>query len=358
MYASNALTVEEITPPPNTGPKTFCGASAIHAIAHWAPGKIKSSGEVESLITKELPIALDIEERIGVKERRVVDPKMSITDMSMAAIDELLKNKNFNGEKVTLDEVDLIIYFSVAREVAEPATAVFIQDRLGLDGVTAFDVSDACLGFIDAWSIADAMIENGRIRKALLVSAERISGISDSAINEINKGENPLLHYAALSLGDGACAVLVGEKTPYLNSIELVSGCRETYGKYSGYCILPSLTQPMLTQAGRLFNVALKKFPRLVDAVLDHCGWGVEEIDTYIAHQASMPSIRKGADAIRIPHTKTYNTIQEYGNMASVSVPFTLSKSLSEKSQWSKQRILLVGFGSGLGIGVFALQCK
>ncbi len=357
MYATNALAIEEITPPKSTDPKTFSGASAIHAIAHWAPGKIKSSDEVEALVTKELPMALDIEARIGVKERRVVDPEMSITDMSMAAINELLNNKSFNGETVTLDEVDLIIYFSVAREVAEPATAVFIQNKLGLDRVMAFDVSDACIGFIDAWCIADSMIANGRIRKALLVSAERISGISDSAIGEINRGENPLLHYPALSLGDGACAVLVGEKKSYGRSIELVSGARETYGKYSGYCILPSLTQPMLTQAGRLFNVALKKFPRLVDAVLDHCDWTVDEIDTYIAHQASLPSIKKGAEAICIPHSKTYNTIQEYGNMASVSVPFSLSKAISEQTHWRKQRILLVGFGSGLGIGVFALRC-
>lgn len=358
LHSAAALKLENSELTEQSDTSTFLGHSAIYGISHWAPSTRKSSQEVEAEITQPLTNALEIEERIGVRERRIASGDESITDMAIAAIETLKSKGTLNGNPVVLDDVDLLIYFSVAREVAEPATAVFIQNRLGLEKCIAFDVSNACLGFIDAWCIADAMIATGKVKKALLVSAERISGISDSAISEINRGENPALHYAALSLGDGACAALIGPKTKGSRTVELIAGTRETYGKFSGFCILPSLTQPMLTQAGRLFNVALSKFPKLVKCVLSRSNWETDEIDRYIAHQASLPSIRKGAESIDVPFEKTFNTIEEYGNMASVSVPFSLSKLLATQKNWEKQKILVLGFGSGLGVGVLSLECK
>ncbi len=219
----------------------------------------------------------------------------------------------------------------------------------------AFDVSDACLGFFDAWQIADSMIAAGRIRRALLVSAERISGISNSAVAQINQGQHPRDHFAALSLGDGAVAVLVGPKLPGQSSIRLLAGVRASYSEHVGLCVLPALHLPMLTQAGRLFNAALAKFPPLVHAVLDRSGWSIDDVDSYITHQASMPSILKGSKNLGVPFEKTVNTLEQYGNMASVSVPFTLSKMIQDKGFRAARKILMVGFGSGLGVGVLSL---
>jgi 3-oxoacyl-(acyl-carrier-protein) synthase III len=335
--------------------KVFAGASAILGIAHWAPERRVAIEEVEQSITAELEAPLNIKERIGVHEKRICDPSMSITDMAVSAVEKLVRQGTFDGEPLDLQSVDLCIYFAVARECAEPATAVFIQKRLGIDGAMAFDVSDACIGFFDAWQIADSMIAAGRVRRALLVSAERISGISNSAVAQINRGEHPRDHFAALSLGDGAVAVLVGPRLPGQASLRLLAGIRESYAEHVQLCILPALSKPMLTQAGRLFNAALAKFPPLVHAVLERSGWTIDDVDTYITHQASMPSIIKGSKSLGVPFEKTVNTLTHYGNMASVSVPFTLSQMLQERGFQTAQKILMVGFGSGLGVGVLSL---
>lgn len=292
-----------------------------------------------------------------MRAKRVVDADTSITDMAMAAIDNLIQRGRFDGEPVDLDEVDLLIYYSVAREAAEPATATLIQQRLGLGGGTvAFDVSDACIGFADAWYIADALVAAGRIRKALLVSAERISCISDTAVREINAGQHPRELYAALSLGDGASAALVGRREPGQKAVQLVAGSRHSYGEYAGLCILPALDKPMLTQAGRLFNIALGKFTPLMDAVLRESDWDIGDVELYITHQASLPSIQKGGRILGVPHEMAHITLDEYGNMASVSVPFTLDHAIQGWDAWQEKNILMVGFGSGLGVGIFTLR--
>lgn len=337
--------------------RVFAGHSAIYGMSHWAPEKRVTAVEIENQITTGLT-GLDLDVRLGMTAKRVCDSELSIIDLAMEAVEQLLSNGKFDGESIDHDQIDLIIYFGVVSEYVEPATAVLIQDRLHIDKAISFDVSDACIGFSDAWMIADAMIGTGRIRTALLVSAEQSSIFSDKAVRHINEGKPLREHFAALSLGDGSCAILIGPKTTDKNSVELVAECRESYGECSDLCVLPSLNKPMITQAGKLIEAAISKFPSMVYAVLNYIDWTTEDLDFYVSHQASLPGIKTASALMNVPFTKSRNTIQEYGNMASVSLPFTLSKVLSEQEKWTEQKLMLLAFGSGLGVGIFALECK
>ncbi len=129
-YAGSTITrppreIEKHGMPEDQRAQVFMGASAILGMAHWAPEHKVSIEEVEQSITAELDGPLNIKERIGVHEKRVCDPAMSITDMAALAVERLVEQGSFDGEPIDIHAVDLCIYFAVARECAEPATAVF-----------------------------------------------------------------------------------------------------------------------------------------------------------------------------------------------------------------------------------------
>lgn len=338
-------------------PAVFLGQSAIHGMGYWTPEQIVTAAEIESQITTGLS-GLDLEQMLGMSEKRVCPANSTQLDISMYAVDDLLKKGTFEGQSIDLETIDMVLYFGVVPEHVEPATAMCIANQLGLKRVIGFDVSDACLGFTDAWMIADSMIGMGRIRNALLVSAERSSMFSDIAIQAINNGEPLRDHYAALSLGDGSCAVLVGAKNPNHKSVSLLAGSREGYSEHVDLCILPSMGKPMVTRSSKLLEAAVSKFPALVFSVLDHVDWTLDELDFYVAHQASLPVIKLASQMLNVPFDKSRNTMGQQGNMASVSVPFTLAKALEELPEWKNQKVLQLAFGSGLGIGVFALECS
>ncbi len=117
----------------------------------------------------------------------------------------------------------------------------------------AFDVSDACIGFIDAWCIADAMIATRRVRKALLVGAEKSYFVCENAVKQANSGGDILDQYASLTMGNGAVAAVVGLKSNGRRGINLTAGIRETYGEYSNLCILKSYHEAIMkTQPKKL----------------------------------------------------------------------------------------------------------
>ena len=112
----------------------------------------------------------------------------------------------------------------------------------------------------------------------------------------------------------------------------------------------------MLTNAAKLFATALARFPKLAKEVLNESQWESNDVDLYVPHQASDKAIRLGADSLGIPMEKSSCNFTEFGNMASVSLPFSLSKAITERGIENLNKILLVGFGSGLGISVMSLE--
>jgi len=67
----------------------------------------------------------------------------------------------------------LFIHAAVSRDMMEPATASFAHRKIGLPGTAQiFDVSNACLGFLNSLTVAAGLIESGQIKCALVVAGE------------------------------------------------------------------------------------------------------------------------------------------------------------------------------------------
>jgi len=330
----------------------FVGASRILGIAGWVPDQVVSSSELERKLSESAGLPkLSIESRTGVRERRVRDPSMGITDMAMQAVNQAMERA-----WVAPQEVDLVIYAGVSREHTEPATATLIHERLGLSGAAAFDVSDACLGFIDAWCIADAMIASGRSRVALIVSAEAGSVYTQAAMHEMSTGAAPKEHFASLTLGDGAAAAVLVARDRTPGSVGLTAGIRESHGEHNRLCVIPKDGEPMRTKPNALIEAALSRFAPLAKQVLDKSGWSVSDVDLAVSHQASLDSIYKGCEILGLDSSKAAVSMDRFGNMASVSVPFTLAEAIDQGRVGPGSKILIAGFGSGLGMGMLTLQ--
>ena len=329
----------------------FACRSEIVAISRWAPPKIVTSKEIEEqLLQCKIPVRFDIEKMTGVRERRVADKSMSVVDMAMKACEEL-----FRRTKVLPSMIDLVIFTSVCREYLEPATAVVISKRLGINRAKAFDLSNACLGFVDGWMTADAMIQAGRSRLCLVVGAEISSHFWEMALESLRNGhEDPASLLPAFTLGDGSAAMLLRNRVDRKNSFATRAGIRESYGEFSELCVIRDHTTPMVTNAGELLGAALKHTPKLVKDLLEFMDWQPLQVDLVVPHQASLKVIAGGCHLTRIPMSKAHVTLDRFGNLASVSVPFTLSEAL-EKGVKPNQKIIIAGYGSGLGVGILAL---
>jgi 3-oxoacyl-[acyl-carrier-protein] synthase-3 len=273
----------------------------------------------------------------------------------MRAIDQLLASRWVRERGVRAHDIDAVIFCGVSRQHTEPATATLIHRRLGLYSALAYDISNACLGFVDGICSADAMLAAGQCELALVVTAERLTPIRDRALLAIAGGADPNAHLASITLGDGAAACLLERKARVANADGVIAGARASYGQFSDLCVLPIDAGPMITRSKELFSAALAHYPAVVAPVLEASGWTVDDVDVVVTHQASKRSIVQGCLQIGIDPGKALYSVAEFGNLASAAVPYTLSRALSDGAVRRGQRVLLVGLGSGIGISALTL---
>ncbi|HVE84100.1 MAG TPA: ketoacyl-ACP synthase III [Myxococcales bacterium] len=335
------------------GPNIFRCATRLVSIAGWAPPRRLTTLELERTLAESgrLP-ALSVADRTGVLERRVSDQGLDILDMALEASRKALAQAEAHG--ISVADLDLLIYCGVCRQYLEPATATVLHGMLGLQRATAFDISDACLGFIDGWMVADAMIATGRARRALVVSAEAGTHYGRLSMEAMLQGGDPRVHFASLTLGDGAAAAVIASRDGRPDGF--LRGLRETHGEHHGLCIIPRAGEPMTSHASRLLSVGLRHFEENARAVIQASGWTVDDVDLVVPHQASSTVIERGREALGISPDKVAVTLDRFGNMASVAVPFTLAQAVEEERVGKGSRVLITGFGSGLGVGMLSLQ--
>ena len=129
-------------------------SSKIVGLGHYVP---------ETIITNEyLSNLMDtsdewIIERTGIKERRWIDPtKDTVGNMAAKAARMALHRAG-----LTEKDVDFIVFACITSDYYFPGSGVLMQRELGLEGIGALEVKNACSGFIYALSVADQFIKTG-----------------------------------------------------------------------------------------------------------------------------------------------------------------------------------------------------
>lgn len=307
--------------------------------------------------TEHFPAAdvKEVVDKIGVKERRFTDANTTSSDLCFAAAEKLIADNKINRE-----EIELLIFVSQTPDYRMPATSIILQDRLKLpNGTIAFDINLGCSGFIYGLSVVYALMQQGNIKKALLLDGETRS-----------KVYSPKDRKTAFLFGDGGVAALIerdekfGHSTFSLNS----DGSREglikiNAGGYRNPSTSETVKEKVVDEYGNIrsdengymngadvFSFVIREIPRDIKRLLDQTSTDKNAIDWFIFHQANSYINGFLAQKLKLDPAKIPSTIEKYGNTSSVSIPLTLISELKDKLN-EPAKVMLSGFGVGMTWG-------
>lgn len=287
----------------------------------------------------------------GIVERRWWDTDTTFADGAATAGAKALADAG-----VDPSAVGLMVNTSVSRAHLEPSTAVGVHHAMGLpSSCQTFDVTNACLGFVNGMQLAAAMIESGQIEYALVVAGEDARGIHEATIARLNAGDadakQVTSQFASLTLGSGAAAMVLGRADTHPEGHRLLGGVTRSASEHHGLCV--GDMDDMRTDSPGLMNAGLALSRDLWADAVPEWGWD-GGMDRYVIHQVSVVHTRAICAALGIDREKVPLTFPTRGNMGPAAIPFTLAGEAA--SLTGGDRVLLMGIGSGLNASCLELR--
>ena len=256
--------------------------------------------------------------------------------------------------QVDPEEVDLILVATISGNEILPCTACSVQEMLGAVRATCFDLNSACTGFLFALNTAQAYLNSGIYRNALVIGAESLSNLT----NWKDRG-------TCILFGDGAGAVFLeaDEKSRYaqVTHSEGEKGRALTCSSRNQkqYVEHPDAQETYMEMDGReVFKFAVSCVPQVIRELLEKEKLSGEEIRFYILHQANIRIIQSVAKRLGEVEEKFPVNIQEYGNTSGASVPILLDELNRKGCFKAGDKLVLAAFGAGLSYGASLLEWK
>lgn len=330
----------ELLPMPRTAQ-----AVGLLAVGGYLPRRVVTNEE----LVEHLPhISADYVEQVtGIRERRWASPGERPSDMAYAAALEAIRKSG-----LATKQIDAIILATTTPDVAMPATAAFLQDRLNLPTIPAFDLNAACSGWLFAVEMARGMILSGAARHVLTVGVDMQSYLLDKTDES-----------AFFIFGDGAGAAIVaaheGSGAKIVRTVlggdsrGLHLARRNTPGFWPVNAV--GEIDPWIRLDGpALFRGAVENFASLVRESLVRSGWAPEEVRWVIPHQANGRILRAAAKRSGVPFERFFLNMDHVGNTSSASIPLAIVE-LEPRLQ-PGDRLLLCSVGAGLTTAAVCLE--
>ena len=246
------------------------------------------------------------------------------------------------------EQIGLMINASVTRENLEPSVAVAVHDGIGLPTQAMnFDIANACLGFVNAMTVAATMIDSGQIEYALVVASEDASRVQHATLARLSRDgitrDEYLNEFASLTLGSGAAGAVLGPASKHPEGHRIVGGVTRAATWNHELCVGDH--DGMFTDADGL----LKNGMKLVTAAWTQAaedGWDWQDMDRYIMHQVSKIHTNSITKAAGLNPDRIPATYPQIGNVGPASLPITLAREVD--SLHPGNRVLCMGVGSGL----------
>lgn len=288
----------------------------------------------------------------GIHERRFWPRGTKPSEAASLAGAEVLRKA-----EVASDEIQCLIFTSVSRDMMEPATASFVHNRLGLPpSCLIFDISNACLGFLDGMVMLANMIELGQVENGLVVSGETAEELLESTIEYLQRdtGLNRKTikpAFASLTIGSGSVGVYMRRGTPEEQCPRLVHGAWCANTSHSDLChggqtgvnttLMATNSEELLHRGVETASMTWRKFST-------RPGWGGDDIDRFFCHQVGSAHARLLFSQLGLPPEKNFETLAALGNVGSVSAPITMAMAMEQGFFKSGQKGALLGIGSGI----------
>ena len=283
-----------------------------------------------------------IQQRTGIRERRMAADGELTSDLGTRAAEEALAMARLKGS-----DLDLIVCATATPDETFPATATRIQDRLEMRQGAAFDVQAVCAGFIYALAVADNFVRLGQARNALVVGAETFSRILDYEDRS-----------TCVLFGDGAGAVVLqaaegnGAIESGVLSTHLYSDGRHHDALYVDGGPSSTGTVGHVRMEGReVFRHAVVRMAEAIDAALTANGLNPGDIDWLVPHQANRRIIDAMARRLNLPEDRVVVTVDRHANTSAASIPLALCEAVGDQRIRSGDLILMEAMGGGFTWG-------
>jgi 3-oxoacyl-[acyl-carrier-protein] synthase-3 len=321
------------------------GYSKIVGLGHHVPDKVITNEYLSTVMDTNNEW---IVERTGIHERRWIDPsKDTVANMAAKATHMALQRAN-----LTARDIDFIVFATITPDYFFPGSGVLLGRELGLEGIPALDIRNACSGFIYALSIADQFIKTGMYKTVLVIGAE----IQSTALDISTRGRN-----TAVIFGDGAgAAILQPSDKPGILSTHLHSDGRyaeDLYIKDPGSSrpnaerqpdqITDTTTFKVVMNGNQVFKHAVVRFIEVINEALAANNLTKEDINLLVPHQANLRISQYIQEKLALKDDRVYNNIMRYGNTTAASIPIAMSEAWAEGRIKQDDMICLAAFGSG-----------
>lgn len=291
-----------------------------------------------------------IRSRTGIEARHFADDGVVTSDLAVEAARIALRTAGIPAE-----QLDMIVCASVTGDTPFPATAVWVQEKLGLS-CPAFDVNAACAGFSYGLATATAFVESGMADTVLLIGAEVYSRILDFTDRQ-----------TCVLFGDGAGATVIqASDRPGIEGTVLgadgtaaeillvpAGGSREPA---SAETVAASRHRIQMPNGREVFKRAVTEMAASCREVLEKKGHSPDDVDLLIPHQANARIMVAVAERLGIPLERAVVDVAEVGNTSAASIPIALDRAYRAGRIHEGDLVLFTSFGAGLTWGATAIR--
>lgn len=335
----------------------------LAALGYVLPEEVWTSAALEEKLAPlyrrlDLP-AGRIEMMTGIRERRVWPVGTLPSQGSILAGRKVLA-----ASGIEVENIECLIHASVSRDFVEPATASVVHAGLGLPAHTqCFDISNACLGFLNAMIVLAGMIEAGQIRCGMVVAGENGRPLTEQTIQSLldpsltRRDIKP--HFASLTIGCGAAAAILTSQNASGGIAALLGGvsacdtqnvhlCQGDGAQQQGY--------QMSTDSEELLRAGVRLAKNTWRQFQDGMGWTVDTPALVVTHQVGVAHRRELYSALELNPEKDHSSFERCGNIGSVSLPVTLAMAIENGRAHPGEQAALLGIGSGLHCMMLGLE--
>ena len=289
-----------------------------------------------------------IKQRTGIEQRHIAGEGETTVSLAEGAA-----RKALEAAGLVPNDIDLIVLATATPDNTFPASAVNVQNRLGIHHGFAFDVHAVCSGFLYALTTADMYLRAGQARRALVIGAETFSRILDWEDRT-----------TCVLFGDGAGAVVLegvpddgtsGRQGVLVAKLRSDGAHMEKLYVDGG----PSTTGTVghLRMQGReVFKHAVGMISDVIEACFDAGGIGPDDIDWFVPHQANRRIIDASAKKLGIDLDKVVITVDRHGNTSAASIPLALDTAVRDGRIKPGDLVLLEAMGGGFTWGAILVR--
>lgn len=321
----------------------------ISALGTYVPPRLLTNTDLEKMVETSHEWIM---ERVGIRERHLVDKGVATSDLAVEAAKRALSERGIGP-----DEIEAILVATVTPDMFFPSTACLVQHKLGAKGVWGFDLSAACSAFVYALQTGAQFIATGAHKKVLVIGSDVMSSIIDYTDRA-----------TCVIFGDGAGAVVLEPADD--DSLGIIDFAHEVDG--SGACALympgggslhPSTHETVdkkmhvVHQDGQaVFKFAVRKQVEICERLLKKNNVKAAEIDAFIPHQANKRIISATAERLGLRPESVIINIDRFGNTTAGTIPLAMQTAREQGRLRKGDLVLLASVGAGFTVGATLLR--